>query len=151
MVRQSQPAAGEEGVVRLSGDEARARFAGSRVARLATVTEEGLPHLVPIVFAVVGEVIYTSVDAKPKTTTALRRLANIAANPGVAVLADHYCEDWARLWWVRADGDARIAGNEEARTALTHLVQRYPVYTTQPPPGPMIVIEVRRWSGWSAS
>src|SRR3954468_11111345 len=68
------------------------RFAACRVARLATVRESGEPHLVPIVFAVTGAVIHTAVDAKPKRTRHLRRLANIAANPRVSVLADHYDE-----------------------------------------------------------
>ncbi|MFD0000564.1 TIGR03668 family PPOX class F420-dependent oxidoreductase [Nocardia sp. NPDC127526] len=130
---------------------ARARFAAGRVARLATVSGGGLPHLVPIVFAVIGEIVYTAVDAKPKTTTALRRLANIAANPDVAVLADHYSEDWTQLWWVRADGRARIVDGDEARAALRELAGRYPAYREQPPPGPVIAIDVARWSGWSAS
>lgn len=137
--------------MRLSEEEARARFAGERVARLATVTRSGNPHIVPIVFAQVGEIVYTGVDAKPKSTTALRRLENMAANPNVAVLVDHYSEDWARLWWVRADGTARLAEADEARTALEHLAARYPVYRTQPPPGPVVAIRITRWSGWSAS
>ncbi|GAB4583782.1 TIGR03668 family PPOX class F420-dependent oxidoreductase [Nocardia sp. IFM 10818] len=130
---------------------ARERFAAGRVARLATVSGDGLPHLVPIVFAVVGEVVYTAVDAKPKTTTALRRLANIAANPNVSVLADHYSEDWTRLWWVRADGRARIADGDEARAAVRELAGRYSAYLEQPPPGPVIAIDVTAWSGWRAS
>ena len=72
------------------------RFAASRVARLATATPDGAPHLVPIVFAVRGDTIYHGVDAKPKRTTQLRRLANIAANPRVSVLVDHYDDDWTR-------------------------------------------------------
>ncbi|MFR9752407.1 TIGR03668 family PPOX class F420-dependent oxidoreductase [Nocardia sp. 004] len=136
--------------MRLSSAEARERFGNSTVARLATVSAEARPRLVPIVFAVVGEVIYTSVDAKPKTTTALRRLADIAANPAVAVLADYYSDDWTRLWWARADGNARIADAAEADTAKRRLTDRYPVYRDQPPPGPVIAIDVTRWSGWSA-
>ena len=83
-----------------------ARFAQSPVARLATVGADGRPHLVPVVFAVHEQVIYSAVDAKPKTTQRLRRLANIESNPQVSLLVDHYDEDWTRLWWVRADGDA---------------------------------------------
>lgn len=137
--------------MRLSEEQARGRFAEGRVARLATVTRSGDPHIVPIVFALLGDTVYTSVDAKPKSTTALRRLENMAANPNVAVLVDHYSEDWARLWWVRADGTARPAEADEARTAVERLAARYPVYRTQPPPGPVIAIRITRWSGWSAS
>ncbi|WP_328387975.1 TIGR03668 family PPOX class F420-dependent oxidoreductase [Nocardia sp. NBC_00416] len=137
--------------MRLDARQARARFAEARVARLATVTAEGLPHIVPIVFAVAGDIVYTAVDAKPKSTTALHRLANIEANPNIAVLADFYDEDWSRLWWVRADGPARIAAGDEARQGLDRLTARYPVYVAQPPPGPVIALDIRRWSGWAAS
>jgi PPOX class probable F420-dependent enzyme len=134
----------------LRPDEARERFSVARVARLATASGDARPHVVPVAFAVAGDVIYTAVDAKPKTTTALRRLANIAENPEVAVLVDHYSDDWTQLWWARADGLARIAENPAAAIALRLLEQRYPVYVTDPPPGPVVAIEVRRWSGWAA-
>ncbi|WP_432279412.1 TIGR03668 family PPOX class F420-dependent oxidoreductase [Nocardia carnea] len=130
--------------------QARERFAAARVARLATVTPEGSPHLVPIVFAVAGDTIYTAVDAKPKSTTALRRLTNITANPEVAVLTDYYEEDWTRLWWVRADAVAAVVTGGKARTGIEQLTARYPVYRDQPPPGPVLALEVTRWSGWSA-
>jgi PPOX class probable F420-dependent enzyme len=106
---------------------------------------------VPICFAVVGDVVYSAVDGKPKRTTGLARLANIAAEPRVALLADHYDEDWTRLWWVRVDGDARLvtAADERAR-ALAALAAAYPQYVRSPPQGPVIRIAARRWSGWSA-
>jgi len=130
---------------------ARERFAAARVARLATADAAGVPHLVPVVFAVAGDVVYTAVDAKPKRTTALRRLANVAANPRVALLVDHYEEDWDALWWVRADGVARIVDDEdEARAAVALLAARYRAYRETPPPGPVIAVDVERWSGWSA-
>jgi PPOX class probable F420-dependent enzyme len=122
------------------------RFATARVARLATVDRAGAPHLVPIVFAVAGDVIHTAVDAKPKSTRRLRRLANIEADPRVSVLADHYDEDWSALWWVRADGVARIL--DESPAGLSALVARYPQYVQTPPPGPFLEISVGRWSAW---
>ena len=124
-------------------------FAAARVARLATVGADGAPHLVPIVFAVVGDVIHTAVDAKPKRTRDLRRLANIAANPQVTVLADHYDEDWTQLWWVRADGTARVlAESPETQDALS---AKYDQYRDKSPEGPFVVITVRRWSSWVAA
>jgi PPOX class probable F420-dependent enzyme len=117
------------------------------------VDAAGQPHLVPIVFAVSGETIYSAVDAKPKSTMALRRLANVAANPLVAVLADYY-EDagWAALWWVRADGTGRVlpASDPEARHAVALLGERYPQYRDVPPAGPVLAVDVERWSGWSS-
>ena len=138
-------------------EEARRRFAGSRVARLATVGPDGAPHLVPIVFALEGDRIWSAVDHKPKRTTALRRLANVAANPRVAVLADHYDdEDWEALWWVRADGEARVlrtddpAAERDRARAVAALVDRYALYRRRPPAGSAIAIDVLRWTGWSA-
>lgn len=137
----------------MDATSARALFGSARVARLATVAADGRPHLVPIVFALDGDAIYSAVDHKPKRTLRLRRLENIAANPNVTVLADDYDEDWTRLWWVRADGTARVLapgdGPEHAR-AVTALVARYEQYAQQAPAGPAIVIEVARWSGWRA-
>jgi PPOX class probable F420-dependent enzyme, Rv0121 family len=121
------------------------------VARLATITPAGRPHVVPIVFALASDVLYSAVDAKPKRTTALQRLANIAANPRVAVLADHYADDWTQLWWVRADGIGRIATGDEVVTALDLLASRYAQYTDDPPPGPVLAIDVGRWTGWAAA
>jgi PPOX class probable F420-dependent enzyme len=137
--------------------EARAQLAGARAAHLATAGTDGRPHLVPMTFAVLGDrTIVSAVDHKPKRTTALRRLANIAANPQVAVLADHYDDDWSRLWWARADGLARVvspgAGDEPAlrARALDALMDRYVPYRAQPPTGALVVIDVTRWSGWRA-
>lgn len=131
-------------------DVARRLFSAARVARLATVSG-GTPHVVPFTFAVDGDVVYTAVDAKPKSTTNLRRLRNIRDNPRVAVLVDHYDDDWSALWWVRADGLAAVLSDAEAMVRpIQLLTARYPQYVASPPAGPVIVIEVDRWTGWSA-
>ncbi len=134
----------------MSPDEARARFAQARVARLATADATGVPHIVPIVFAVDGDRIVTAIDGKTKRGGALRRLQNIGANPQVSVLVDHYDDDWSRLWWARADGRAQVLGaGADADAALSLLRRRYPQYATVVLPGPALVIEVERWSGWT--
>jgi PPOX class probable F420-dependent enzyme len=132
---------------------ARALFATARVARLATVGGDGRPHLVPIVFALDGDLLHSAVDHKPKRTQQLRRLDNVAANPRVCVLADLYDEEWTRLWWARGDGVARVveSGAQEHARAVKLLVERYAQYAGQPPSGPAIVIDVERWSGWSGA
>jgi PPOX class probable F420-dependent enzyme len=139
----------------VSPDEARRRFDAARVARLATAGPHGRPHIVPIVFALAdrpaGDVIYSVVDDKPKRTTALRRLANIAENPPVSVLADHYEEQWDRLWWVRADGSGRLLtdpGDPEAAAAVALLRARYP---QQRAIGTVLAVDIERWSGWAAA
>jgi len=141
----------------VSPEEAQARFAAARVARLATADADGVPHLVPVVFAAVtgagGDVIYSAVDAKPKRTTALRRLANVRANPRVALLVDVYDDArWDVLWWVRADGDGYVIEPDEpeARHAVGLLVARYRQYRDAPPAGPVLAVRVTRWSGWTA-
>jgi PPOX class probable F420-dependent enzyme len=155
--------------VRLPEDEARRRFASARVARLATAHPHGRPHIVPFTFAYSAgagrgesgrcgdrgsgspDHIYSAVDAKPKSTTDLRRLRNIRANPRVAVLADHYEDDWDGLWWVRADGQAAILDDPATMApALALLAGRYPQYRERPPGGPVISIRVDRWTGWTA-
>ena len=130
----------------------RRRLAEARVARLATVGEGGRPHLVPITYALEGDTIYFAVDAKPKRTTDLQRLRNLATNPAVSVLVDHYEEDWRRLWWVRVDGVARIVEDAaHAGHAIDLLVSRYPQYEHARPPGPVVAISIESISGWAAA
>ena len=128
--------------------EARALFAATPVARLATVGADGLPHLVPVCFAVLGDRIVTAVDHKPKRTSRLRRLANIEANPAVCLLVDAYdAADWSALWWARADGTAQVADADApgvGRVRSTR-VERYPQYRVTRPEGPVIEIAVTRW------
>jgi PPOX class probable F420-dependent enzyme len=122
------------------------------VAVLATITPGGKPHAVPVCFALDGSVIYFAVDHKPKRTSELQRLRNIAANPAVALLAEHYEHDWNRLWWVRADGTARVLdAGEESQHAIELLIDRYPQYRERPPQGPVVSITIERLTGWSAS
>jgi PPOX class probable F420-dependent enzyme len=142
--------------------EARGRFAAAPVARLATVSPDGRPHLVPIVFVLLddelgsaggggsgGGTIYPGVDAKPKRHTALRRLANLDADPRACVLVDHYDEDWDALWWVRADGTARDVdpAGPEGRRAVRLLEARYPRFQLR---GRLIAIDVTGWTWWTA-
>jgi len=140
-------------------DEARRRFMAAQVARLATVDAALRPHLVPIVFARHGGEIVTAIDHKPKRSQRVKRLRNIAAHPAVCLLVDAYGEDWDRLWWVRADGDARIlppgapeaGARDEYTAAIEVLRQKYAPYRQQPPDGPVIAITVHRWHGWRAT
>ncbi|WP_035855129.1 TIGR03668 family PPOX class F420-dependent oxidoreductase [Cryptosporangium arvum] len=130
--------------MQLPEPEARRRLTEARVVRLATADAGGVPHLVPATFAVERDTILIAVDHKPKRHTNLRRLRNVAENPHVCVLADFYADEWTQLWWVRADGLARVTdGPTDA------LVAKYPQYRDRPPTGPVLTIEVTRWSGWA--
>jgi PPOX class probable F420-dependent enzyme len=131
--------------------EAREHFAAAQVASLATVSPEGVPHLVPVVFAVSNDVVYTAVDTKKKTTHRLRRLRNIEHNAHVCMLANHYADDWDQLWWVRADGIAEIHDRGEEMAAGYDLLRRkYPQYQRLSLTGPVISIAITRWSSWRA-
>jgi PPOX class probable F420-dependent enzyme len=132
-------------------DEAAERFASARVAMLSTSGADGEPHVVPIVFAMSHDVVYTAVDAKRKSTQRLRRLANIAANPRVSLLVDHYDEDWTQLWWVRADGAAQIHDSgDEMAMGYALLRRKYPQYERIALDGPVVTVAVRRFSSWHA-
>jgi PPOX class probable F420-dependent enzyme len=138
--------------MRLAPEEARRRFALAPVARLATVTPEGRPHLVPTTFALEGDTIYSIVDAKPKDGVALARLRNIGANPLVSLLTDDYTDDWDRLWWVRADGQARVVEHGADRERAIELLRaKYAQYADPALAfGAATVVAVERWVGWAA-
>jgi PPOX class probable F420-dependent enzyme len=127
----------------------RARVASARAGRLATVRPDGRPHVVVCCFATSGDTVYSAVDDKPKTTRQLQRLRNLAAHPDVALLVDHYTDDWTALWWVRIDGAGRLLSrDDEYDEAMALLVEKYDQYRRQPPSGPLIGIDIKRWSAW---
>jgi PPOX class probable F420-dependent enzyme len=130
-------------------EEKRERVRDARVGRLATLDAEGRPHLVPICFALEGETLYSAVDEKPKRSKRLKRLENIRRRPDVAVLVDHYEENWTRLWWVRMDGTATVLdeGPERDR-GLELLGAKYEQYRAEPPTDPVIAIRVDDWRAW---
>jgi PPOX class probable F420-dependent enzyme len=137
--------------MRMEADEARDRFIRSQVLRLATAGADGRPHLVPCTFAVDGSGrIVIGIDNKPKTTISLRRLRNIAENPRVSLLVDHYADDWTQLWWVRGDGLADVESAGDSHAGHWDLLRaRYPQYPGQVLGGPVIVVTVERWTGWT--
>jgi PPOX class probable F420-dependent enzyme len=128
---------------------ARTRVEEARAARLGTITPGGRPHLVPCCFALLGDVAYTAVDAKPKSTLDLRRLENIRADPAASLLVDHYEEDWSLLWWVRLDGMARVVESaSEAARAKAALATKYPQYRDLAIPGATVALDITRWVSW---
>lgn len=141
--------------MRLDESTALTRLRAARVARLATADPAGVPHLVPVTFAVSTDGVPTvviAIDHKPKTTTDLRRLRNIADNPRVSLLADHYDDEWTRLWWVRVDGTAEIrTGPAEIAEPVRLLSAKYVQYQQNPPSGPVIRIRVDAIRGWAYS
>lgn len=127
------------------------RLTAARVARLATTDADGRPHLVPIVFAVDGDTLYSAVDSKPKRSSKLRRIENARVRPDVTILVDHYEEDWRQLWWVRLRGRARVLDDgDEREHAVGLLAAKYPQYRVEPPPGPVLAVDVTEVRSWAA-
>lgn len=125
-----------------------------RVARLATADSNGVPHVVPVCYAMVGDSLYVTVDEKPKRSDAraMKRLRNIAENANVAVVVDRYDEDWSRLAWVMLRGRAEILdhGDEHDR-AQAALRDRYPQYREMRlEPLPVIALRIDRVAAWGA-
>lgn len=168
--------------VRLPEAEIERLLATWPVARLATVAPDGRPHLVPIVFARHAGALWSPIDAKPKggeagragagrsaagrgpepaggaeadvarRTPRLARVANVAAEPRVSVLLDHYDDDWRRLWWIRVDGRATLVGGDPGAEAA--LRAKYPQYRETPlyAGAPALLrIEPERRTSWAAS
>ena len=109
----------------------RAKLNTARVARLATLDDKNRPHLIPICFVLDEGVLYSAVDRKPKRTPPARlaRLRNIKNSPRVALLVDHYDEDWKLLWYVLLRGEAElVSGPAERKRALLSLRAKYPQY-----------------------
>ncbi len=124
----------------------------ARVARLATADPLGVPHLVPICFAHDGESFLSVLDRKPKRTSlkGLKRVRNILANPNVALLLDHYEEEWGRLWYVLITGTAQlIQDGEDHRRAIALLREKYPQYRDMDiEEAPVIVITPAKYISW---
>lgn len=120
-----------------------------RSARIATVERDGRAHVVPFVYVLDGNTVYSTSDAGPPT----RRMRNLRNDARVTLLVDHYDEDWTRVWWVRLRGTGRLVQDAAERSrARRLLVEKYPQFTQAPPEegaGPVMAVDVQEWAGWS--
>ncbi len=143
-----------EGSAALLGDAERAFLEGARVAHLATADAAGVPHVVPVCFAVAGDTVYIAIDRKPKSGRPLKRLRNIAENPSVALTADCYDDDdWQRLRWVMLRGRAEILeGGAEHAAAHRLLRAKHRQYRAMDlAPLAVIAIRIERVTHWGAA
>jgi len=131
--------------------DARRLVETARFAVLGTIQPDGSPHLVPCVFALRGSSIYTPIDSKAKRTRELQRLRNLDGDPLATLLIHVWAEDWTRLSWVRLDCRGRVVtAQTEKELARCLLLTRYKQYPADEQFGPVIVLEILRWSGWRA-
>lgn len=131
----------------------RAKLETARVARLATLDAKRTPHLVPICFACDGKFVYSAIDRKPKRVAPnrLTRVKNIKKTPQVALLVDHYTEDWTRLWYVLVRGEAQlVSAPAERKRAIQCLRAKYPQYSPEmlEDDAPLLRITPQRIIAW---
>jgi PPOX class probable F420-dependent enzyme len=131
----------------------RAKLDAARVARLATLDDQGSPHLIPICFALNANVFYSAIDRKPKRVAPkqLARLKNIKKTPEVALLVDRYEEDWTLLWYVLVRGEAELVSSPaERKRALRSLRAKYPQYRGEmlQEDAPLLRITPHRITAW---
>mgnify|MGYP000041010633 CR=1 FL=1 len=126
-----------------------------KVGRLGTASAGGDPHVVPVCFACLGDIVFIAIDEKPKNgdPRSLKRLRNIMANNRVCLIVDHYADAWDELGWVMLRGRARVEMvAAEARTGsmgIGLLRARYRQYRDMVlEEHPMIVIDVDRCTDW---
>ena len=138
-------------------DDVRPQLESARAGHLSTASNDGDPHLIPVVFALVGEHVYIAIDEKPKTTLRLRRLTNIESNPKFALLVDRYDDDWEQLWWILVRGPACVLwpsqwDQREAATAIAALRAKYSQYESMGlEERPLLKLTPERVTRWSAS
>ena len=143
----------------LSEETIRQRLDGWPVARLASIGADGRPHQVPIVFARIGDCLWSPIDGKPKSGRGLVRVRNLRAHPNVSLLLDEYTNDWTRLWWIRIDATASVVQPEapdrdlKFAAALEALREKYEQYRDVPvvqDPAILLAFEPTRMHSWSA-
>jgi PPOX class probable F420-dependent enzyme len=128
------------------------------IARLATIGPDGFPHLVPIVFARVGDRLWSAIDGKPKGAGEPARVRNLRARPRASLLLDDYVPEWRALWWVRASVVGHVVdgrrGHADVDAAIAALTAKYPQYARVPvvrDPPILLAFDVQRIRSWCAS
>jgi PPOX class probable F420-dependent enzyme len=138
--------------VEIPAEAAQRLLEQARVGRLATLDPRGRPTLVPIVYALIGDELWSPIDGKPKRGGELARLRNIRRDPRVSVLVDRWDEDWRELWWIHVRGRARVEGLDPG--ALAALIAKYPQYEKTPVSDGsdrLLAIRIEARSSWCAS
>jgi PPOX class probable F420-dependent enzyme len=123
-------------------------LSSQRVARLALLDERDLPRVLPVTFAVWEGAVWSAIDRKPKRAGEPARVRRLRRRPEAALLVDRYDDDWTRLAWVELRGPVSI---RPVGPALEALALRYDQYRAEPPPGPLLRLEVQDAVWWRAS
>jgi nitroimidazol reductase NimA-like FMN-containing flavoprotein (pyridoxamine 5'-phosphate oxidase superfamily) len=98
-----------------------------RVARLATVSSDGVPHNVPVCPVFERNKIYFGTERRAK------KVRNIESNPSVTAVFDEYSEAWDYLRGVMFQGKARIVNAREFREFRKKIYAKYAQYERSAP------------------
>jgi PPOX class probable F420-dependent enzyme len=123
-------------------------LSSARVARLGLLDERDLPRVLPVTFAVFEGAVWSAIDRKPKRSGEPARVRRLRRRPDAALLVDRYDDDWSRLAWVELRGPVTV---HPTGPALEALAARYEQYRAEPPPGPLLRLEVRDATWWRAA
>jgi PPOX class probable F420-dependent enzyme len=121
-----------------------------RVARLAFCDRDDRPRVLPVTFALADGAIWSAIDRKPKRAAEPARVRWLRRRPEAALCVDRYDDDWSRLAWVQLLGRVEVLDLAAARPGIEALTARYPQYRVEPPPGPVLRLEVERALHWRA-
>lgn len=122
----------------------------TRVGRLGLLDEQGAPRVLPVTFALAASRIWSAIDRKPKHAEPAR-LRFLRRDPRAALTVDRYSDDWEELAWVQVLGSVRILEVAEGVQGLDALSEKYEQYRAEPPPGPLLALEPRRYLWWRAA
>ena len=113
--------------------------ARERVCRVATVSAEGQPHLVPVCHVLAGGKLY--IGSGDDAT----KVRNLEANPHITVTVDLYSDHWASLKGVMVQGRAKLIERGPAfQRAKRRLYEKYTHYAKDAAlsPSDSVIIEV---------
>ena len=129
---------------------ARGLLERSRVGHLGLLDSDRHPRVLPVSFALHDGAVWTAIDRKPKRSPPAR-VRWLHAAPRAAITVDHYEDDWSRLAWVQLIGEIAVLDGPPSEPVLAALCSRYDQYRREPPPGPVLRLEVSRAVCWRAA
>jgi hypothetical protein len=140
--------------MRLSEGQARQRLAAEVHGVLCTMHPTRGPDPQPVVYAVTDDgYLGVPIDTvKPKSSNRLKREDNLEADPRGTLLIEHWeTEDWARLWWVRAELRHEPQPSTDVVTRLSERLATTVRQYADQPFHRVLVCRIVGVTGWAAS
>lgn len=140
--------------MKLTVEDAHARLAADVHGVLCTTHPARGADPQPVVYAVADDGhLGVPIDAvKPKSSTRLRREANLAVDPRATLLVEHWeLADWSRLWWVKAELTFVPQPPERIVDDLTDRLARAVPQYAERPFHRILVFRLVGLTGWSGA